>query len=352
LYLYLIHFTQTGLDEFGVNVSSGTSPYLIGRFWSALLGTLTVILVFLIGRRLYGSGAAVGAAVLTAVVPIHVLLSHYATVDVPVTFFITLSFYFSTMLLAKGKTRYYLLSGAAAGLAAGTKYNGALVLLPLIAARFLTGNRRAKARWLVAGILTSAVVFFITTPFLISDFTIFIRDLKSQSSYLLESGHPGGVFMKTSPGFFYQLRSNLYYAGGRWFWFLSLAGLVGCFIRHRRSDLILLPWIIPYFILISIPVVKFARFILPLTPFLALGAGALLQMRLPGRRSQRLVRILFSVGIIWILLISLGYLRTLAGPDPRITANRWLREFLPAGTRVGQIKTETGLIFLDDPPPA
>lgn len=342
-YLYLIHFTAKALAPEGLE---GNDPYLIGRAWSALLGTLTAAAVYLAGRRLYGVKAGLAAAALTAVLPLHVLISHYATVDAPVTFLIVVSFLFSVRVLRGGGPAWYLLAGAAGGLAAGTKYNGGLVLLPLLAAHFLAGPKRAKIAWLFAGFLAALAVFFLSTPFLIKEFALFRRDLAGQSNYLLRTGH-GPIFIATGNGFAHQLLYNLYYAGGWWFWLLSVAGVAGCLVRRRKADWLLLAWILPYLALICVPTVKFARFLLPLTPFLALAAGALLP---ESRRAPKWLKAVFGLAAAWTLLISLGYLRTLSGPDPRLAADRWLRENLPPGARVGLIKTETGLGFLDDPP--
>ncbi|MDP8214527.1 MAG: glycosyltransferase family 39 protein [Candidatus Euphemobacter frigidus] len=128
-YLYLLHFSYRLYYQ--ISVLSGaedilphlwvvkTPFYLIGRLWSVLLGTATVYLVFLTGRKLYSSRAALGAAFLIAVLPLHLLHSHYSTVDVPVTFLIILSFFCSALLLNKRRLSYYLLAGVAAGVAGG-----------------------------------------------------------------------------------------------------------------------------------------------------------------------------------------------------------------------------------------
>lgn len=98
---------------------------------------LWIVVLLVVGKKLYSERSALGAALLMAVLSLHVLHSHYATVDVPVTFLITLSFLFATCLLERRKLTYYLGAGLAAGLAAGTKYTGIFTLSPLLAAHFL-----------------------------------------------------------------------------------------------------------------------------------------------------------------------------------------------------------------------
>jgi len=65
--------------------------YLWGRAVTALLGTATVYLLYLAGMR-WGTRYAALAAGLLAVMPLHVRESHFVLTDVPMTFFVTLSF--------------------------------------------------------------------------------------------------------------------------------------------------------------------------------------------------------------------------------------------------------------------
>ena len=83
--------------------------YLWGRAVTATLGTATVALVYFIGLR-WGTRTRSLAASLMAVMPLHVRESHYVLTDVPVTFFVTLTF-----LLALRAQR----TGARHGVSAG-----------------------------------------------------------------------------------------------------------------------------------------------------------------------------------------------------------------------------------------
>ena len=366
LYLYLLHLSY--LAYYKAEVLIGLSPvlphlqsdkipfYFIGRLWSALLGTGTVLLVYLTGKRLYSTLAALGAAFLISVLPLHLIHSHYATVDVPVTFLITLSFFFSASLIKKRALKYYLLAGAAAGLAAATKYNGIFTLFPFLAAHFLRDRggekgivRRIGDPYLLFGLGMAALAFVVATPYSIIELSRFLQDLATQSHYLISSGH-GPIFIDTKPGALYQLRYTLYYAGGAVFWVMTIAGLIYALHRRQNSDWLILSWVIPYFILISIPVVKFSRFFIPMLPFLSLWAGRLLEVNFKRPLLTRLFRTAWLISAIWLLLQAIAFTGVLSRPDPRIEAKIWLEANLSRPSRIGLIKTETGLIFLDDPP--
>ena len=63
--------------------------YLWGRAVTAIMGTATVWLVYRVGMR-WGGRTALLAAVMFAVMPLHVRESHFVLTDVPVTFFVML----------------------------------------------------------------------------------------------------------------------------------------------------------------------------------------------------------------------------------------------------------------------
>ena len=75
------------------------------------------------------------AATLYAVCPLAAQHGHFATVDVPATFWVTAA------LVAALTSRRWLLIGILAGLAAATKYNAGLVLLAGVAAWTLSEKR-------------------------------------------------------------------------------------------------------------------------------------------------------------------------------------------------------------------
>lgn len=108
--------------------------YLLPRLTIALLGTATIPLVYLLGRRLYGSWAGVVAAALIATSLMHVQMSHQARHWVPVTLLALAVLWVSLDLSERGRSRDYCTAGLLVGLAAAASYNGFLLLiLPVVA---------------------------------------------------------------------------------------------------------------------------------------------------------------------------------------------------------------------------
>ncbi len=72
---------------FGINLVSA-------RLWSVVFGTLSAWLVFLVGRRLMTSQAALVGAFILPSIYLHFQISRWATTDMALSFFILCAFYF------------------------------------------------------------------------------------------------------------------------------------------------------------------------------------------------------------------------------------------------------------------
>jgi 4-amino-4-deoxy-L-arabinose transferase-like glycosyltransferase len=151
--------------------------YIWGRAASAILGTLTVYVVFQIGLR-WGARHALLAAALLAVMPHHVRESHYVLTEAPLAFLTALAFLVSLRALEKGTPRAFAIAGLVAGLAASTRYYGFVaVLLPLLAAYLNRHGDRPRLRCGLAACGAAVATFLILTPYALVDLPRFLNDL-------------------------------------------------------------------------------------------------------------------------------------------------------------------------------
>lgn len=182
-----------------------TAPelYVWGRALTAVLGALTVPLLYLLGRRMFDWRAGLLAALALALSAYHVQHSHFITTDVPTGVWVTLALLGAWGVATGGRWRAYLLAGAATGLAAGTKYNAGVIGLALgaaaaiyVVAAWREGKRSDVwrlaavhgARLLAAGAL-AILVFLLTTPFAILDFAAFRRDMLINAQHYASGSH-------------------------------------------------------------------------------------------------------------------------------------------------------------------
>ena len=177
------------LMTFGFLPSEGLLSYaetpmpfhVAARSLVALLGTLTVAIVGLAAARAAGRWGGIIAALLLAIMPLHVLHSHFATLDVPGTLFVALT------LLCCFKPRGGMAGGCGlvagavcAGLAAGMKYpHGAAVLAPLGLA--LTGMGTGRIRRILAVGTSFGLALIVACPTIVFDFDAVRADVAAES---------------------------------------------------------------------------------------------------------------------------------------------------------------------------
>ncbi|MBI2886385.1 MAG: glycosyltransferase family 39 protein [Chloroflexi bacterium] len=325
-------------------VAPGFTPdhaRFLGRGLSAVADAGTVLLLYLLGARLYGRRTGLLAAAFTTFAVLHIQLSHFATFDVLLTATLLLVLLGAALVMEQGSYRGSLLAGLGLGLGLATKVSVAPILLPILLAHALyawfppstlrqaqdtalrpfdklrtpqaqdtagsghrpstgsghrNGPRLARAladparlrRALVGLGLASgvaAVAFLLAQPYAILDWSVFLRDVREQSEMVLRlRDYPyTRQYAGTAP-YLYPLEQLATWGLG---WPLGLVVYLGLgfsilrgWLYRDRRDLLLLSWVLPYLLLTGAFPVKFLRYLLPVTPLLLLmGARLLLSLR-------------------------------------------------------------------------
>ncbi len=291
--------------------------YLWARVATATLGAGTIVLVHQVGMR-WGARHALFAAGLFAVMPLHVREAHFALTDTPLVFCVTLTLLMSLRALEKPGTLAFVLAGATAGLAAGVKYNGLYAAVMPLSAALMAGSTRKRAATDVVLIIVSCVVaFFVTTPYALLDLPHFLNGFGTQTRAFVPT-QPGGP--STTLVYIQHLIANLGWPAS----LLAVAGLglsVGRMFRgpgHGRWVLLVI-FPLAFFNLITGWSFLFARYALPIVPFLCLwaaiatisGVSLLRRFDIP-----RVVRTTLIVGLTVAALL-----------PPLVRSVRWVRDF-------------------------
>ena len=313
---------------------------LLGRFLSVGFGIGSVLLAYLIGKRL-STRAWVGllAALLVAVGPDTVWHSRWITPDTMAAFFALASVYASLLVYQEGRTRHYVIAAVCIGLAASSKYNAALTLLPLLVAHVLRHGRRSlKERDLYIAIFLSALVFLHTTPFALLDFREFFYSGLVADSQHYATGHPGaeGDTVRWYLNYLWNTAGPIL--------LLALLGVVWGIASRSREIVILSTFPVVYLLFIGRFVVRNERTLLPSLAFLfILAALAVAQLfdRLtrPSSRAFRYASIaaLTALMLVTVVLMSMLTVQSsirLNTVDSRETARIWIAENLPPGAKV------------------
>ena len=302
LYLYFVGLPAValGLVPDPASFPAGLrSLYLEGRLITALFGAATVLLLYLALRRESPWLARISAGFL-AICPLHVVTSHYATVDVPATFFLTLAFLFALRGAARADARAALPVGLAVGLAAATKYNAGLFLLPALVAPLFSGQK-LKLGWWLALPVGALAGFLIGNPYVGSD--------EFLKGFLFELRHAqaGGTlaFVDTGSGWIYHLTHGLPVALGYPLLAASAVGIVAAITRRSPAARLSLLWVAFYLSVIGFGKERFIRYLVPLTPFLCvLAAWGIMSLTQRARR-PRLQAAAALLGCIVTLLTAL-----------------------------------------------
>lgn len=286
LFIFLTYFAyliQSGLG-LQTNVAQPWAPLhdviLCGRIVCALLGAFTVPAVYLIGKRLADEKMALLAAFLLAVAPGHLQHSHFATVDVPATFFVAWSLYFAIRVPDEEGRKTLFIAALLAGLAAATKYNAGLVILaPLLAA---IQNSKSKFQNCASVFVFAFLGFVIGCPHSLLSTKEFLGN-RTDSGLLFELlVHPkigqDNIFTNTGNGWIYHLTFNLPFAFTAPGALCAIAGLVFAVRSKNNRWWPLLAFAGVYFFTLGLSQVRFMRYLFPLLPVLCLAVPLCFQL--------------------------------------------------------------------------
>jgi 4-amino-4-deoxy-L-arabinose transferase-like glycosyltransferase len=352
--IYMLAATYVGI--FGIGYVTGTydSPqafadhlyrdptivYLIGRIEIALFGAASVLLVYLIGRRALNPLFGLLAALLAAVAPLHIWISHLIRTDVMMGFFALAAFWFCLKILDQRRWRDYILASIFTALAVMTKYPAVIFALTIVAAHASTindwRNLRHHVKLIGSGVAT-LVAAFITSPFLFLDFEETLRDV----SYEMRGEHLSATGEGFLPNLFWYIRypllDNLTLLG------LGMAGvgLVACLLSRDQRKIVLTVFPVTFLLFISFLSLRQERWLVPILPFLALLVAAGVHWTWVWLRARVSARLGATASGIAVLLVitpltytAVAQALAIAGVQTRTVAREWMLENIPENSRV------------------
>src|SRR5688572_30006637 len=211
--------------------------FVVGRFVSVLLGSCSIFLVYGIVKKMFGSRAGLWAGLVLALLPLHVVNSHFLTSDITMVFFLLLSFLGLLVTFEKQQIQNYAGAGIALGLAVAAKYNAIFFLPVIFASQFLQSKCPWRRKsWLYVGAVFG---FLLGEPYVMSHGREFWEALKKM--YLTTAGLPEGGVPSLLQLAVLQLKNMAFFGLGVPFFFgiLLLAGGLAFqnWIRFRSSSL-------------------------------------------------------------------------------------------------------------------
>ncbi len=312
--------------------------FLASRCLSVAWSVAAVALTYAIGRELFGSRAGLLGAGLFALAPLRAVHAHFATVDSMLSCLVALSLWAgSRALRANGPWPAW--AALLAGWASGTKAYAIFALLPVlhglwahtpgaVASARLGTLLRDRRLWGALGCVAAG--FLAANPsFLIEPVAAARRLLDVIVCHAAGAGFTEGA--REGSGAVRYLVSVLPYAWGPPLLVLSLAGCLCGSIR--REGRLLLSFIVPTFVALSLVRVQWARYTLVLLPACCVLAAAFVEgwaRSLRGGAARGVWVAAVAASAAYTGCYAWAYVRLFAQEDPRTEASRWILDHLGA----------------------
>lgn len=353
---YIAEWTgQTGYD----------SITILGRQLSALTDVFTILIVFLIGLKLYRWQVGMIAAGFYAFAVLPIQQSHFMTVDTFTNFFGALTVYVAVLILTEKKNKIpwlkYAFFGCFLGMATASKINAASLAFLLPLSLWARSRHEGEDQplldyfWpVVMAALVSLVTFRVLQPYAFEGpgfFNLKFNPLWQESLLSLREQASGRVdfppalqWAKRPIGFAFE--NTILWGMGLFWGITALAGLISqiwdFFTKKNWNNFPLLVWLILYFLWQGTAWVRAMRYLLLGYPLLALIAAwfidELLQLREPliGRLKPRRRFKPAILGVIVLIITVLGsglwafaFTRIYTRPHTRVAASAWIYEHIP-----------------------
>ena len=363
--LKIVHVATESLAGF-LGKPSYVNFFLTGRAVSAFFGSLTLIILYLLGKRAFSPRVGLLSAAFLAFTVLHIQLSHFLTVDVMLTFFVVFALYVLALLIeGHHPLRYYLLTGTVLGLALATKIS-ALPLYGVFLVAHILLLRQSKwtafpkghsslTLWgmFVLAILLSGVIFFLCEPYALLDYNEFYRQIKEQSDMVRGITQPPYVIQyEGTSRYWYQLQQLLRFAMGIPLGLLTLIGTIFLLLKTLRwlllsltrrpphstfripqALILVFAWVLPVCVITGGFQVKFLRYMLPLIPFFCLLGAVFIEDLLLRSSSWRFVVYpLVIITLVFSVFYSIAFITIYHREDPRAQASRWIYNHLEEGS--------------------
>jgi hypothetical protein len=356
---------------------------LVGRALSGFFDLGSILILFLIGRRLYGKWVGLLAATLLSFSVLNIQLSHFYTVDTYANLFIVATMFFLLRGVGSGRWMDYALTGIMLGLGMASKVSVLTLAVPILVAIGLDYYRRSRKSdvssafepmlvRLLTVLLFAAFIFRIAQPVAFTgpgfwNWSLnprWMKDMLDQQNTVTGNTDLPWVQQWTNRSIFFALYNIVVWGLGLP---LGLAGFAGFglaafeLVRRKKIEHLLpVVYVAATFIYHGITFIKFMRYFLPIYPFLALFAAYLIswvwrkvadshtapiiesgasnprwqQVLNRIKFTQPLALVVSAFVIVGTLCYAFAFSSIYSHPNSRVTASRWMYQNIPPGSTI------------------
>ncbi len=309
--------------SFGTNVSDVMTH--IGRGISAALSTLTIIIIFFLGKKLWNKDIGLLASLFLASAPLSIQLAHFYTTESIIIFLLTLLSYTCASYYTKPMIKIIVYMGVLCGLLLATKNTGYL-FLPIPVLTIMMHKKRPQSLFLLG--LFCVSTFFITSPYSFLDFQRYL--IRSQYLSDVVSGKllmDWTIQFQNTNGLFWV--KNLFVGFGPMIIF-GLLGSITILAKTKKIQAnisaIFSLWSLGFLIFLMMTYLKFIRYSAPLLPFVSLFAAKFLWDISKKKFGSFILPLMIVMQIIWGVM----FFHIYQTRHTSLVARDWIIENLPA----------------------
>jgi hypothetical protein len=314
---------------------------LIGRFYSALFSTLTLIPLFFLAKKVFGEKVAYLTAFFYSCAVFSIQTAHFGVTESMITFFAVSIVLISIHFFEKQTYINGLMLGILCGLALAAKTSAiSFLIAPGFTFLLLTTNSIKKKAWKELPWLSlKGLTILCVTAFLfclLSPYTFLSWD-KFMESMHYESGVVWGTIpvpytlqFTGTPLYLFQLYNFLWQMG--LLVFLLLVSPIALWkekLKHKQLLFLFLIFPLGYFLYVGSWFTKFIRYMVPILPFfIILACVSLAYVMNRWKRVGKGIYLLVAASSIWW---AMSFMHIYFAPQTRVLASSWIYSHIPTG---------------------
>ncbi len=322
--------------------------YVIARTAVLALSVSSILVLYLIGKRLYGKKISLVACLFMTVLIVHVKWSHFSTGDIPAAFFSLVAFYYVIGVFQRARLKDYMLAGLFIGIATATKYNAAIMIVPFLIAHIFNVKYSKQKMFfplnkkLFFGLLLAIAIFLLCCPYALKNLISFEQSFQTQFNDMHSTTYNFPSWRAASSGWIYIPRYIVPASIGLFLAILSIGSLVWAILKGKRED-----WLIIGYILIlylgtgSWTLIK-PRYYLVVSIFLLLlNARFIVEFIWNANVIKRKYQMLGFLCLLFLIepaIIVTKYSQIITNRPVTADAREWIEKNIPPGVKIVSVK--------------
>ena len=339
-------------------IANPTLLILVGRITQVFFGVGTVVVTYLIGRRLFNKRVGLIGAYLLSISFLYVRHTHYIKADVLACFLLTLAFLFATKVfkmrqdINKGHaqendTKFFALTGLFIGLAISAKYHTALGYTFLVFLQILSKSNQKQRHF---GRLLKDFIF--DRKFVIANLMVIVGFLIGEPYALLakDAFIAGVISVSQSANIDYVGRAIgqsrlLFYFGDMLKNPIGLPVLISSvlsiYLLKKRNlfkkILLLISFPVAFNIFFINSSTTADRFLLAMVPFLVILSAATIDYFLNAfsRYNKKNILLILIIALMSLPVVTaIRFNMVISSDNTRAIARDWIEKNIPSGARI------------------